>query len=489
MEKKNSKGGKNIEIERRQFVKSSAALAALPFWGVAPFLDDTKKDEAEFLNNRYKAKTHNKMNASHALSDLLQFPFLNALFGRRARRFGLGMEIPSGPLAYRSEKEPVPLSETEQMLLVAAATGVSGWNFGVPFSPAVPTSHAEFTQRFTGRTAPTAAGLGTPALFFTDDDGCYCTRTRDVKPTAMQELNNGEDALKHIVAVCREQTGRIKPGRLDLPSKPPHILPPNLWWANKPGSTLFMPVADTAEECLGIMALMIRHGAMVVDDETGNPAGNLEPFVRSGLLDSQKRFPLSELLTIVSEGACLATGFKGHNMVLMLQAMGLGGLYFSGLDDMSIMGARIEDGIAGLGFEFVEDERWVTPNPVGLKGVYKSLCPPFYPDMHAAVKVFVQRKFGENGAYKPNPSGPWRDSQEVKKTVEPYSQDFVDCMSEVAQYIYTKFGKFPGLRSTIMMPGFVQAHHLDIDFYDKFFKPGACLESHLHHMRAWHSEK
>jgi hypothetical protein len=121
-----------------------------------------------------------------------------------------------------------------------------------------------------------------------------------------------------------------KKGRLDLPSAPPHILPPNLWWANKPGSTLFMPVADTSEECLGIMALMIRHGAMIVDEETGKPAGNLEPFVRSGLLDSEKRFPIAELLTIVSEGACLATGFKGHNMVLMLQAMGLGGLYFSG---------------------------------------------------------------------------------------------------------------------------------------------------------------
>jgi hypothetical protein len=25
---------------------------------------------------------------------------------------------------------------------------------------------------------------------------------------------------------------------------------------------------------------------------------------------------------------------------------------------MSIMGARIKDGIEGLGFEFVEDERW-----------------------------------------------------------------------------------------------------------------------------------
>lgn len=481
MKKSEPNRKKDFAMDRSQFLKLSTLMTALPLVGTASIFGLT-----ETIGENPKKQT--AMNTSKAFAELLQYPFLNALFGRRARRFGLGMEIPSGPLAYRSKKEPVPLSETEQMLLVAAATGVSGWNFGVPFSPPVPNSHAEFTQRFTGRTAPTAAGIGTPALFFTDDEGCYCTRTRDTTPSGMQTLDSGEGALQRIVNVCREQTTQIKRGRLDLPSAPPHILPPNLWWANKPGSTLFMPVADTAEECLGIMALMIRHGAMIVDEETGKPAGNLEPFVRSGLLDSEKRFPLSELLTIVSEGACLATGFKGHNMVLLLQAMGLGGLYFSGLDDMSIMGARVKDGITGLGFEFVEDERWVTPNPVGLKGVYEALCPPFYPDMHAAVKVFVERKFGENGAYKPNSAGPWRDGQKVKKTVEPYNQDFVDCMSEVAQYIYQKFGKFPGLRSTIMMPGFVQAHHLDTDFYDKYYKEGAYLHSHAEHMEKWHGE-
>ncbi|WP_157972176.1 hypothetical protein [Pleomorphovibrio marinus] len=68
-----------------------------------------------------------------------------------------------------------------------------------------------------------------------------------------------------------------------MPSTPPYILPP-LWWANKPGSILFMPVGDAAEECLGILAFMVRHGVMVVDHETGAPAGNLEPFVQTGLL-------------------------------------------------------------------------------------------------------------------------------------------------------------------------------------------------------------
>jgi hypothetical protein len=35
-------------------------------------------------------------------ADLTEFPLLDAIAGRRARRFGLGMELPSGPLAYTS---------------------------------------------------------------------------------------------------------------------------------------------------------------------------------------------------------------------------------------------------------------------------------------------------------------------------------------------------------------------------------------------------
>ncbi len=422
------------------------------------------------------------------VNDLLQFPLLQAIFGRRARRFGLGMEIPSGPLAFRSSRDPLPLTELEQMILVAAATGVSGWSFGVPFGPRTPQSHAEFTLRFTGRTAPTAAGLGTPALFFTDDQGCYCTRTRDVQPGSVQESNEEETALDRVLTVCREQTIRIRDARLDLPSEPPHVLPPNLWWANKPGSTLFMPVGDASEECLGILALMVRHGVMVIDHETGEPAGNLEPFVRSGLLEREKRLPLSELQSDVHECVCLELAFMGHNIVLVMQAMGLGGLYFNGIDGLSVLGANARDGITGLGFRFAEDERWVTPNPVGLDGVYEALCPPYYSDMHAAVEAFVERKFGAGGAYDPATPGPWTESDAVKSSVAPYTRDFVDCLSEVARYIYGKYGKFPGTRSTIVLPGFVQAHHIDTEYYDAHFQSGAYLESHAEHMRHWHGQ-
>lgn len=66
------------------------------------------------------------MPAQYPLTDLLDYPLIDAINGRRSRRFGLGMEIPSGPLAYESDSEPQPLSELEQAVLVAAGTGVSG---------------------------------------------------------------------------------------------------------------------------------------------------------------------------------------------------------------------------------------------------------------------------------------------------------------------------------------------------------------------------
>ena len=68
------------------------------------------------------------------LQQVLEFPLVSGIFGRRSRRFGFGMTIPSGPLAYTSQLEPLPLCELERVLLLAAGTGVSGWNFGIPFT-------------------------------------------------------------------------------------------------------------------------------------------------------------------------------------------------------------------------------------------------------------------------------------------------------------------------------------------------------------------
>ena len=56
---------------------------------------------------------------------------MEALFGRRSRRFALGDEIPDGPLAYRSRHQPVPLSDLERMLVLSAMGGTTGWHYSI----------------------------------------------------------------------------------------------------------------------------------------------------------------------------------------------------------------------------------------------------------------------------------------------------------------------------------------------------------------------
>jgi hypothetical protein len=247
-----------------------------------------------------------------------------------------------------------------------------------------------------------------------------------------------------------------------------------------------MPIGDASEQVLALLALALANGNMIMDDEAQRPAGELGPFVRSGLLDESKRVPLSVLQQMAYEANVSELAFMAHNIVLTMQAMGLGGLYYNGLNRWSILGAFAGDGVEGLGFRFVSDERWTLPNPVGLDGVYEALCPPYYPDMRAAVAAFVERKFGSGGAYDPSSGGPWKDSASIKRGVEPYSEELVDCMGEVAQYVFDKRGKFPGTFTTIVLPGFVQAQHIDTEYYDTHFQPGAYLKTHADHMAQWH---
>lgn len=64
----------------------------------------------------------------------------------------------------------------------------------------------------------------------------------------------------------------------------------------------------------------------------------------------------------------------------------------------------------------------------------------------------------------------------------------MDCLSEVAGYVHAKHGKFPGTRSTIFLPGFVQAHHVDLDFDDTHDGEGAYPTTHAEHGARWHDD-
>ena len=109
--------------------------------------------------------------------------------------------------------------------------------------------------------------------------------------------------------------------------------------------------------------------------------------------------------------------------------------------------------------------------------------------MAAAVEAFAERKFGEGGPFHPQTPGAWSDSPGVRGSAQVHDQAFKACVAVQAQYIFDTFGKFPATVPTVFILDYVQAHHLDLEFYDRFFKPGAYLRTHAEHMARWHGQR
>ena len=429
---------------------------------------------------------------SHPHDELLrqvwEFSLLEALFGRRARRFGLGMEIPSGPLTFKSRHASLPLSVFERDLLIAAATGVTGWNFGIPFTPAESPGACSYAVRFTGRTFPSGAAIHTGELFLTDDTGTYLVKSRDLRPMHVREVEGMSDT-ERVIAVCRRATAQLSPIRLEIPRRPPHMSEHNLWNANSPGSVLFLPAVDMSQRAFASLCLQLINGGYLYDDFAKRPCGDLTPFFRSGLLQESKRMTLSGFEQNQLANATAETAILGHNIVLVIQAMGLGGWLYTGINPNSALGAFAQEGIPGLGFRFTRREDWSAPNPVGLDGHYEGTCPPYYPDMRAAARAFAQVKFGPGGTYDPEMPGPFQRTGAIKGSVKPYSEEFVAALGEMAQYVYETYGRFPATLPTIVLRIIVQAQHIDTEFYDAHFEKGAYLDTHAQHMARWHGER
>jgi hypothetical protein len=143
------------------------------------------------------------------LHEVWEYALFEALYGRRSRRFGMGFEIAEGPLQYKSRRAPLPLSEFEEALLVAAGVGVTGaplWDMGRP--PAFRTGP--------GRTyASTSRGRRT-ALFFSNDHGVYVFDPANATNTKVREAAT-PDEREDILSLYHDHRKALQPTRLAIP--------------------------------------------------------------------------------------------------------------------------------------------------------------------------------------------------------------------------------------------------------------------------------
>ena len=412
-----------------------------------------------------------------ALAEAARFPLFAAITGRRSRRFPVGGRIPAGPLAFASRRPVQPLSEVERALVLSFMAGATGWHDGIAHHPGYAPALPNYSGSATGRTFPSAAGFHTSQVFFTDDSGTYLLPTRDqVPPPSPASI---EDWLCHIA----DSYLQISDRRLQLPAEEPYMEGHNTWIGNHPGSLLAFGVADLAEHLLENLWFFAANGYRIVDDINGRAIPGVERF--GGPRHGNHPIPLSFVEQYTLTEASAELSIAAHNGMLALQAMGLGGWSYDGLDRLAVLGGTGDPRAPGLGFVADDDPRWPFPNVTGLPGFFETLSPPHVPTVAAAVDKLVARKFGPGGPFHPGTDGPWPDARAVRAAALP-PDGIRELVTVEGSYIYDTFGKLPGTVPTVHVLMYLQAQHLDLDFYDEHYGPGAYLGSHAEHQGRWH---
>ena len=433
------------------------------------------------------------------LEEAWNVPLFEAIFTRRSRRFGLGMEIKRGPNAYKSEQEPLPLSLEEEAMLSMAATGMSGFNLAdMPHTRKedVPEGEAwdgncNTMLEYNGRTFPSPCGAHGTELFYTNDEGTYIVKIRGTHPAKMREIAALDD-LDKLVEIFKERRIKISDGRIDIPPTSPALMSFNTWNANQPGSTLFMPVCDVTEELINGLMLFLEQGSYPIDATDGMKPLGCEKWVKEGLVNFP--IPYQSVEPLVALGASnIEVGFLSQNLLLTQSALGLGGWPFGGFAAMMALGGTPI--CRGLGFRFETPDSGLgagIPYVIGKDGVFETHHPHYYNgSMDDAVDDIIERKWGQHGIFNPanSDNAPYKKPGQMEKEIPKTDPAIIQCTKDILNAVWKKWGRFPAYVDACVMTVMVQAHHLECGFYDAHYKDGAYTERHKRHLEKWHGKR
>ena len=262
----------------------------------------------------------------------------------------------------------------------------------------------------------------------------------------------------------------------------------NTWCVNRPGSLLVIPVADIAQHKIANLCFFAQNGYAIYDDVNGRAdprAGRSS----ADLVDVDDPLPLTFL---EQYSLTEATAELAHRVLRRRAACCRPWAWAAGCSTGStaspMLGASGDPDVPGLGFRYDHGRALAAAQPDRpRRACSRPSARRTTPTWRAAVEAFAERKFGPGGPFHPRRPGRGRDSPRVRGSAQVHDERFKACVALQAQYILDTFGKFPGTVPTLFIMNYVQAHHLDLDFYDRFFEPGAYLRSHAEHMQRWHA--
>ncbi|HEX2501983.1 MAG TPA: hypothetical protein VHO73_11040 [Methylomirabilota bacterium] len=444
-----------------------------------------------------------------ALAALRRYPLLDALRERRSRRFGLGMAMDAGPLAYRSRHPGLRLTEGEEALLAFAACGITGYALAdLAFGPG---QGGTIMAGLVGRTIGSGDAVHSVAVFVATAEQTYLLkRPRDFAPAEIPELVALAEAGDYV-ALYRRSRVEIHAGRTAPPLEAPFNLDVNRWSLYDPAGTYFLPVNDLTLLYLnGVLEIFGETtGAFVVDERAGYRPAGLGRFARSrgGHLHDDPRegrvLTIRELESLVSEFATIEQGMVVQNLGLMTQALGLGGFPHWGAHPfgwLRALGFRMTELPASRYLGMSRPLAWLSrllgrdvavPLALGLEAggvtLLTPFCPPYHASMEAAVRAVVELKFGPEGVFRQGTRGSaWREPTRIAETAPAPSPATVDATIAYATYLWERYGRFPAYAPPFRTVLGFQANHVDVEFYDRFYQPTALAATQREHLARWH---
>jgi hypothetical protein len=443
-------------------------------------------------------------------SYVANYPLLDALRNRRSRRFGVGMEMKAGPLAFRSTAPPLRLGEDEEALLAFAACGVTGPALGdLVYSEG---GGGTILAGMHGRTVASGDAIQTVSVFVINEDSTYLLkRSRDFAPPELAEAaelsRNGR-----FTELYRKSRVLIRKGRAAPPLDPFYNLNVNRWSLYDPASTYFLPVNElTLLYINGVLEILSKQNcSFIVDERAGFQPAGLKRFAKSRggwLLDdpkAQRSLTIQQLETLVTEFVTIEQGMVMQNLGLMTQALGLGGFPHWAAHPwgwLEALGFRMQPmaGTAYLGAGRLlgalarllgkdAEVRLGLGLEVDGAPVLVPFCPPFQPSMAAAVRAVVELKYGAAGVFGGGAAqGAWREPGRIAEAAERPSDGAIDATIAFCEYVYRRYGRFPAYQPPFRTVVGFQASHVDTEFYDRFYKSEALSQTQRRHMETWHS--
>ncbi len=430
---------------------------------------------------------------------LAEYPLLQALTERRSRRFGKGMTLNGGPLAYASGHDPEPLTLEEEAALAFAGAGTTGYAAAdLPYvtGDELEAGGGNIMTHFVGRTVASGDAMHAVILFVLNDEGAWMLkRPQDFPRAELPELIRGAREGR-LVELYEKSRVRIADQRPDPPREIPFVLAFNKWSANRPGTTYFLPVAELTAYYINILLTAFEpdFGYFVLDERNRFRAAGIAPFARSrgGPLhddpDAGRIATIAVLETWLYEFAAIEQGEILQNLALMTAALGLGGFpHFAAHPFIWLrtLGFRMEEiplsRLTGAGrtatllMKKLGRDRPV-PTAVGLERdgevLVKPFCPPYYRSMREAVLAFVDYKCAEGtGTFRDGGAvTAWKKGSEIQAGIPPYSDEAIAATIAYCEYVHRRYGRFPANSGPFRTILAHQAHRPDPQFYDRFYR-------------------